>query len=471
MATGTTFGVLVGTRGFFNPALAGEGRRQLLARLEELGYQYVILPEEATPTRAVETLEDARKCAALFADHADEIDGIVVALPNFGDEQGIVNTLDMADLDVPVLVQASDDEVGSLDVENRRDSFCGKLSVCNNLYQYGIPFTDTTYHTCAIGDEVFTHDLEFFASVCRVVGGLRGARVGAIGARPAPFQTVRVSEKILQANDITVITVDLSEILAAARAVDEEAEAVQDKITELNDYGQVPDSVPPETVARQARLSVALDEWVAENEIDAAAIQCWSSLQENYGCAACVSMSMLSNKLIPCACEVDVSGAVSMLALALAAGSPAALLDWNNNYGDDRDMCICTHCSAYPRDFIQNEIEISHLDVLGATLGKEVCFGAVKGRVAAGPMTYFRVTSDDTEGILKAYAGAGEFTDDPADIAGGVAVCRVPELQMLMKLMCQEGFEHHVAMVRSDCSQVVAEAVGKYLDWALYLHA
>ncbi len=471
MGSGTTFGVLVGTRGFFNPALAGEGRRELLGRLEGLGYDHVILPAQATPTGAVETLEDARKGAALFEEHRGEIDGIIVALPNFGDELGVVNTLDMAGLGVPVLVQASDDEMGKLDVEHRRDSFCGKLSVCNNLYQYNIPFTDTTYHTCGIGDDAFARDLEFFASVCRVVGGLRGARVGAVGARPAAFQTVRMSEKILQAQDITVVTVDLSEIIAAAQALHDEAGAVQDRIAELRDYGHIPDSVAPEAVALQARLSVALEDWTTENDIDAAAVQCWTSVQENYGCAACASMSMLSNKMIPCACEVDVGGAVSMLALALAADSPSALLDWNNNYADDRDMCICTHCSAYPKDFIRNEVEISNLDVLGATLGEEICFGAVKGKVAAGPMTYFRVSSDDTEGVLRAYLGEGSFTDDPADIAGGVAVCRVPELQTLMKFMCQEGFEHHVAMVHSHCGAILAEAVGKYLGWPLYIHA
>ncbi len=465
-----TFGLIVGTRGFFSPQLAAEGRRQLIARMEALGYDYVIPPVDATPTGAIETFEDAQKCARLFSEHRDRIEGVIVALPNFGDELGVVNTLKLANLNVPVLVQGSDDDIDKVDVANRRDSFCGKLSVCNNLYQYDIPFTDTTYHTCAIESDVFGKDVEFFARVCRVVNGLRNARIGAIGARPAAFQTMRFSEKLLQGSGITVVTVDLSEIIGAADALDDEAAQVKQKLEEIKDYGTIPDYIEPENIAKQARLSVAIENWVSENDVQAAGVQCWTSVQENYGCAACLSMSMLGEKLIPCACEVDVAGVISMYTLALATGNPAALLDWNNNYGDDRDMCVCTHCSSYPKSFISNPVEVSNLDVLGASLGEERCFGAVKGKVGAGPMTYFRISTDDRKGKVKAYLGEAEFTDDPFGMSGGIAVCRVPRLQLLMKYMCKNGFEHHVGMVRSHCAAVVEEAINTYMKWDLYYH-
>ncbi|KPK59486.1 MAG: fucose isomerase [Planctomycetes bacterium SM23_32] len=465
MAAKSKFGIIVGTRGFFSPALAAQGRKALLAKLDGMGYEYVILPADATPTGAVETLQDARKCARLFQEHRDELGGIIVSLPNFGDEIGIVNALQMADVGLPVLVQACDDDLDKVDVERRRDAFCGKLSLCNNLYQYGIPYTDTTYHTCPIGSDVLAEDIRFFESVCRVANGLRGARVGAVGARPTPFQTMRASEKLLQASGITVVTVDLSEIIFAARGLDDDAEDVKQMVARIRDYGPIPESIADEKVVRQARFAVALEGWIEQNDVQAAGVQCWTSVQENYGCAACLSMSMLSDRLIPCACEVDVAGAISMYALVLATGSPAALLDWNNNYGDDREMCINTHCSNYPRDFFKSDIEISNLDILGANLGEDVCFGAVKGKVGAGPMTYFRVSTDDRAGRIKTYVGEGEFTDDPCDMAGGVAVCRVPGLQQLMKYICRNGFEHHVAMVRSHCAEVLIEAVSSYLGW------
>jgi L-fucose isomerase-like protein len=463
-------GVIVGTRGFFNPALAGEGRRQLLGKLDAMGQEYVVLPESATPTGAVEALEDARRCARLFDEHRNEIGGVVVSLPNFGDELGIVNALNFAQLDVPVLVQATDDDIDKVGVSQRRDAFCGKLSVCNNLYQYGIPFTDTTFHTCPVDSDEFTTDIQFFSRVCRVVNGLRGARIGAVGARPAAFQTMRISEKLLQDSDITVLTVDLSEIIFAAQALGNDAAEVKEKVAAIRDYGAIPESIADDKVVRQARLSVALENWIAENEIVAAGVQCWTSVQQNYGCAACLSMSMLSDRLIPCCCEVDVGGAISMYALVLASGNPAALLDWNNNYGADRDKCVNTHCSNYPKGFFQSDIEISNLDVLGESLGEDICFGAVKGRVAAGPMTFFRISTDDTIGEIKAYLGEGEFTDDPFGMAGGIAVCRVPELQQLLKFMCRNGFEHHVAMVRSHCVDAIREALTTYLGWGLYVH-
>ena len=236
------FGVIIGTRAYFNSALAKDVRKQLLKTIEEQGYDYVILPEDATPTgsSSIETREDGIKCAELFRQNRDKIDGIIVSLPNFGFEIGIINAISIADLNVPVLVQACDDENDKVDLDSRRDAFCGKISVCNNLYQYGIPFTDTTLHTYSIYSDLLAKDINRFAAVCRVVNGLRHARIGAIGTRPAGFQTVRASEKILQATGITVVPVDLSEILGAARKIeDTDAELVQ-KIEEIKKYARVP---------------------------------------------------------------------------------------------------------------------------------------------------------------------------------------------------------------------------------------
>ena len=468
--TKVTFGIIIGTRGFFNPKLAQESRKQLLATLDKRGYSHVILPETATAHGAIETLADAKKCADLFQGHRDSIDGIIVVLPNFGDELGIVQTLDRAKLNVPVLIQACSDKLDAVDVSGRRDAFCGKLSVCNNLYQYGIPFTDTRDHTCEIDSDAFVADLDFFAAVCRVVKGLRHARVGAIGARPAAFQTVRFSEKLLQDSGITVVPVDLSEIIGRAKQLDGEATAVKKRLSEIEAYGTIPSRIDDQNVLKQARLSVVIEQWMEENELDASAIQCWTSIQDNYGCAACLSMSMMGEKHMPSACEVDVAGAVSMYALLLASEQAPGFLDWNNNYADEPDKCVCTHCSNFPRSFMGNAVEISELDILGETIGREKCFGAVKGHVAPGPMTYFRVSTDDREGKIKSYLGEGQFTDDPFGMDGGIAVCKVPRLRELLAYMCQNGFEHHVAMARTHCAEVLHEAVSKYMGWEMYYH-
>jgi L-fucose isomerase-like protein len=450
--------------------LAKAGRKKILDVLDNLGYDTVILPAEATSTGAIETLQDARKCADYFSQNRDKIDGIIVTLPNFGDELGVVNTIKYAELNVPILVHAEDDDNDKVDVKSRRDAFCGKISVCNNFYQYGIPYTDTTYHTCKVDSETFKNDIEKFASVCRVVGGLRHARIGAIGARPAAFQTMRASEKLLQASGITVIPVDLSEIIGEAEKIDVESTELKVKVGEIKEYGKIPSYIKDAKVNLQAKLGVAIEKWIAENEIDAAGVQCWSSVQNNYGCATCLSMSMLGEKMVPCACEVDIAGVISMYMLALASGKPPAILDWNNNYGEDRNKCVCTHCSNYPKSFFENEIEISNLDVLGTVLGQENCFGAIKGKVKSGSMTFFRLTTDDANGRIRSYVGKGEFTDDPYGMDGGIAVTKVDELQKLLKYITKNGFEHHVAMVRGNVSDVLTESVETYLKWSLYNH-
>ena len=467
----TGLGLVIGSRQFFNGAPCILARQQLEAQVAAIGARGFIPPIEATVNGAVQTRADAELYARYFAEHRDEIDGLVVSLANFGDEIAVIETIQRSKLNVPVLVQASNDDLDKVDLRGRRDSFCGKLSVCNNLYQYGIDFTDTTTHTSDIASDEFAADLDRFARVCRTVKGLKNARIGSIGARTGAFQTVRFSEKILQASGVTVVTVDLSEILGAAQAINSDAPEVKAQLDKIASYGRIPAHIRQENIVKQAKLSLAVNRWIEENECDASAIQCWTSVQDNYGCATCLSMSMLSERLMPSACEVDVAGAISMYALALASGAPPALLDWNNNYGREPNKCVGTHCGNFPKSFLGVEPEISNLDVLGTTIGPEKCFGAVKGKVAPGPMTYFRISTDDRLGKVKGYVGQGTFTADPFAMDGGIAVIDLPRMRDLFTHLCRQGFEHHVAMVRGSHADVVDEAVSRYLKWDVYHHA
>ncbi len=465
-----TLGVAIGGRAFFNGAPALTSRAEIVAQFTALGLKLLILPADATKDGAVQSREDAKLYADFFRAHRDEIDGLVVLLPNFGDEIAIAELVNMARLDVPILLQASNDEIDKVDVRSRRDAFCGKISVSNNFYQYGVPFTDTSLHTCDVGSELFRGDLDRFSRVCRTVRGLRNGRIGAIGARTGAFQTMRYSEKLLQATGLTVVTVDLSEIIGTAKGISDDDPALKRKLEEVMAYGTIPSHIDRGNITKQAKWGLAVDGWIEANGCDASSIQCWSSLQENFGCATCLTMSMMGEKLMPSACEVDVMGAVSMYALALASGAAPAILDWNNNYGDAADLCVCTHCGNFPKSFIGSEPEISNLDVLGTVLGQDRCFGAVKGKVKAGPMTFFRFSSDDRAGTLKAYVGEGAFTDDPFAMDGGIAVTRVERLRDLLGFVVRNGFEHHVAMVRGKHAGIVHEAVTRYLDLPIYHH-
>src|SRR5512137_1185231 len=258
---GVTLGVIVGNRGFFPDHLCDTGRQTILKVLAEEGINAIALTPEDTKFGSIESLSDAQKCADLFKQHRDEIDGVLVTLPNFGDERAISNALRWANLNVPVLVQATPDDASLMTVADRRDSFCGKMSACNNLTQYGIKFSLTSLHTMDPESASFRADLRRFVSTCRVVKGLRSARVGAIGARPAAFNTVRYSEKLLERAGISVETIDLSEIFGRAAKIKEDDAPLKAKLEEMAAY--IPaGGVPNESLIRMVKLAVVIEDWM-----------------------------------------------------------------------------------------------------------------------------------------------------------------------------------------------------------------
>ena len=463
-----TFGVIVGNRGFFPDHLARSGREEMLTAIKTAGHKAVVLGPEDTKYGAVETREESAKCARLFKAHREKIDGIIVTLPNFGEERGIADALRLADLDVPVLVQATPDSPTRMSIKDRRDSFCGKMSLCNNLAQYGIPYSLTSLHTETPDSDAFRLDLERFAGVCRVVKGLRGLRVGAIGARPAAFNTVRFSEKILEASGVSVETVDLSEILGRVARLRDGEKAVREKLAAVKAYMPT-GATPAEALLKMAKLGVVIDGWMAETEVTISAVQCWTAIEEFFGVVPCAVMSMMSNGLMSSACEVDVCGAVAMHALRLASGTPSALLDWNNNYGDDPDKAVCFHCSNLPKHFLE-DVRMDFQEIIAGSVGKANAFGTCVGRVKAGPVTYARLSTNDLEGRVCGYIGEGTFTDDPLDTFGGAGVVHIADFQQLLRFICENGFEHHVAANLSTVADVVNEAWTRYMGWDIYRH-
>ncbi len=465
-----TLAVIVGNRGFFPAWLAGEGRETMLEVLREVGINVIITPAADTNNGAIESLAEARLCAELFRQHRDEIDGVLVTLPNFGDERAIANTLRFAELDVPVLIHAFPDDVTRMDIKHRRDSFCGKMSACNNLRQYGIRYSLTSQHTMDPNSDAFKADLQAFAGICRVVRGMRTARLGMMGARPEAFKTVRFSEKLLDRAGISVETLDLSEVFGRIERLADEDELVQSKLSAIRGYART-QGVPELSLLRMAKFGVVLDEWMAANQLDATAIQCWTSMEEYFGVVPCTLMSMSSNSFNPSACETDIVGALAMLALQLASGRPSALVDWNNNYGDDPDKGVVFHCSNLPKDVFTEDIPVmDYQEIIAGSVGRENTYGTIYGRVKQNPFTYLRISTDDFAGAITAYTGEGVFTDDPIDTFGGYGVVQVPRFQELLQYICEHGYEHHVTINQAHVAGIVNEAFNKYLGWSTYYH-
>lgn len=464
-----TLGVIFGNRDFFPDGLVAEARRDLLQVLHKLGIQTIMLSEQQTKLGAVETWQHAVLCGQLLRENKQKIDGVLVCLPNFGDEKGIADALRLSELTCPVLVQASPDDLDQFGLERRRDSFCGKISVCNNLRQYRIKFSLTRDHTVAITSDRFREDLLEFLAVCRVVKGLRRVRIGAVGARPNAFNTTRYSEKLLEAAGISVNTIDLSEVFGRAAEIESTDSRVRQRVELIRAYADS-SAAPDESLVRMAKFAVVLDGWMDELGLQATAIQCWSSMQKNYHVNVCTIMSMMSEQMMPSACEVDIAGVISMYALQLASGRPSALVDWNNNYGYDQDKCVLFHCGNWAKDFLP-DIRIGTAPILGTVLGEANTVGALAGRTPAGPVTFGRVSTDDLTGAIRAYVGEGQFTDDPLDTFGTKAVVRIPRLPDLMRSICRNGFEHHAAMTSAHCAAAIAEGMENYLGWQVLRHS
>src|SRR5947209_5539525 len=463
-----TMGLIVGNRGFFPDHLAKSGREEMLRVLHAADMDVIALTPEQSKYGAVETRADSRRCADLFKQNRDRIDGVIVTLPNFGEERAIADTLRLADLHVPVLIQATPDDPKKMTIASRRDSFCGKMSACNNLRQYGIPYSITTLHTEAPDSAEFAADLQWFAAVCRIANGFRNLRVGAIGARPTAFNTVRYSEKILESQGISIETLDLSEVLGRIDRMKDTDDHAQAKLASIKKYVDSKD-VPEVALVKMAKLGAVIDQWMAATEVTISAVQCWTSLEENLGVVPCTVMSMMSNELLSSACEVDIAGVLGMHALQLASGRPSALLVWNNNYGSDPNKAVCFHCSNLPKHFFRS-VKMEFQEIIAGTVGKENTYGTCYGLIKPEKMSFVRFSTDDTAGKMRGYVGAGRFTDDPLNTFGGAGVVEIPKMQKLLHYICENGFEHHVAANLSSVAGAVHEAATRYMGWDTLWH-
>jgi len=468
LAKKMTMGLVVGNRGFFPDHLAKTGREEMLRALQAAGMDVVALSPEESKYGSVETREASKRCAELFKRNRERIDGVIVTLPNFGEERAIADTLRLADLRVPVLIQATPDDPKKMTIAFRRDSFCGKMSACNNLKQYGITYSITTLHTESPDSPEFATDLQWFAAVCRVVNGFRNLRIGSIGARPAAFNTVRYSEKILESQGISIETLDLSEVLGRIERMKDNDDLPQAKLAAIRQYVDS-SGVPQGALLKMAKLGAVIDQWMAATEVAISAVQCWTSIEENLGVVPCTVMSMMSNELLSSACEVDICGVLGMHALQLASGTPSALLDWNNNYGSNPNKAVCFHCSNLPKHFFRS-VKMDFQEIIAGTVGKDNTFGTCVGLIKPEKMSFARFSTDDTSGKMRGYVGEGAFTDDPLNTFGGAGVVEIPNMQRLLRFICEHGFEHHVAANLSTVAAAVHEATTRYLGWDMYWH-
>jgi len=465
MQTGkSTFALYFGNRGFFPETLIAEARKELSEVLTKLGYQTILMDASLTRFGAIESPGEGKIYAKFLDENKGKFDGIILCLPNFGDETGAITALEGAG--VPIFILAYPDELDKMKFHQRRDSFCGKFSIMDVFYQYQIPFTAFPPHTVHPNSQTFEEQINTFDMVCRIVKGMRKMTVGALGARTTAFKTVRYDELALQKYGITTEVLDMSEIFRRVRKLDLNSEAAKSKAGKLKSYTSF-DKVPDSAFENLVRFGVVIDEIIAEYELDALAIRCWLEMEMEFGVAPCVLLSELNDRGFPAACELDICNAISMYALHLATGKPTTCLDWNNNYGDDPDRCILFHCGPVPQTLMEEKGEVIDHPMFAKSLGAGCGFGCNVGRIAANQMTF--ASSKTQDGKLYFYLGEGEFTGEPIQEGffgcGGVA--RIDNLQEKLNKIGYSGYRHHVSVAPGKVSAALREAFTRYLKYEI----
>ena len=458
----STFALFFGNRGFFPASLMAEARQELPRLLKAWGHDTLTLQADATRHGAIETAREGTLYANFLQENKGQFDGVILCLPNFGDETGAVAAL--KDAGVPILIQAYPDELDKMSPEQRRDAFCGKFSIMDMFYQYGIKFSALKPHVVKPSSERFRANVDHFDRVCRVVNGLRGMTVGAIGARTTAFKTVRIDEVALQRHDITMETLDLAGVFARIEAVKPSDPAYEAKAERLKGYTSW-EGVPGEAFDKLVRLGVTLDAIIEEYRMDAIALRCWVEMQELLGISPCVLLGELNNRGIPAACEVDVGNAVVMYALHLASGKPAACLDWNNNYAEDDDKCILFHCGPVPLELMADSGRIADHAILANAVGEGCGYGCHVGRIAPFDFTFGSMLTDS--GKLRFYLGQGTFTEDPIppEFFGCGGVAEFEALQDVLLHVGYNGFRHHTSVTPGQVLAPVREALEYYLGF------
>jgi L-fucose isomerase-like protein len=457
-----TFALFFGNRGFFPGELIAGARNELKTEVEQLGFDTLIMNEDATRFGAVETIEEGGKYAAFLKENAGKFDGVILSLPNFGDENGAIAALQ--DCGVPILIQAYPDKIGEMDFANRRDSFCGKFSIMDVFYQYGLPFTVFTPHVVHPDSDDFRRQMSDFAAVCRVVKKMKRFSVGAIGARTTAFKTVRFDEITLQKYGITTESLDLSELMMRVKDIRSGMEKFELKRRRLLDYTNW-QGVPEERIDMLAKVGVALDDIVNEFQLDAIALRCWVELEKELHIAPCVLLGEMNDRGIAAACELDVCNAVPMRALQAASNQAATVLDWNNNYGDEPDKCILFHCGPVPQSLMNGKGHIEEHKMFVKSIGPDCSWGCNIGRIKDSPMTF--ASSKTEDGKLKFYLGEGRFTADPVEeeFFGCAGVVEIADLQNKLLKIGKNGYRHHVGLTFGHVEVPVREAFTTYLGY------
>ena len=454
--------VLVANRGFFPSSVIASAREEMKMAVEKAGAEVLMLPETATKYGAVESYQDGVIFNKFLKEHAGEFDGIVLCLPNFGDENGIIAAI--KGFDLPILLQAYPDEIGKMDFSSRRDAFCGKLGLGSVLKQIGVKYTSGLPFVMHPLSDEFNKEISKFIGICRVVKGMKNLRVGVFGARTTAFKSVRYDEIAMAKHGIDTESLDFSQLMEYYNEVKDDNPEInvwKEKLKETGSY----DKAPSYALTNLAKLAITFDRIIKEFDLSVVAIRCWSELQHLLKITPCAVMGLFNESGLPIVCETDASNAILMAALGYASNSPTGCLDINNNYGTDENKCILFHCGPLPKSLMREKGEVQEHKMFTKTQGENCSWGVNVTKIKPGDITIAGCRTENGE--IQYFSFDAKITEDTVDegFFGTYGVLEKENLQSKLGILLENGFRHHALITNGHHYEIVKEALNKYLGY------
>lgn len=142
----------------------------------------------------------------------------------------------------------------------------------------------------------------------------------------------------------------------------------------------------------------------------------------------CVLLSELNDRGIVASCEIDMCSAISMRAMSLASEGPAAVLDWNNNYGDDEDKIILFHCGPVAQSLMAGKGTVTEHKMF-AKNDPGSGWGCNEGRIKPMPITISNCQTKDGKIVIYAPRPSSPTIPIEDGYFGCGGVAEIPHLQ------------------------------------------
>lgn len=384
-----------------------------------------------------------------------KIDAIFFPHCNFGTEDVVARAA--KELGVPTLLWGPRDEAPLENGMRLRDTQCGLFATGKVLRRFNVPFTYIT--NSRIDDPVFERGFKNFIAAANVVKEFKKIRILQIGPRPTSFWTMMCNEgELLEKFGVEIHPINIEDMKRASekeikRDTEELAEAINYIKTNLEAI-----DVTEEDIKKIAALKTAMKRVAEENQCNAIAIQCWSSLQDSMGIMPCLANAILTDEQIPVTCETDIHGAITSIMVQAATLNtlPTFFADLTIRHPENENGELLFHCGNFPVSLSVEEQPRLQRHFLFDDHSPGTHEGQIKG---ANEMTIARFDGDHGEYSL--FLGKCKETTGPFT-RGSYVWVEVNDWPLWEEKLVTGPYVHHAVGINANVIPVLFEAC-KYI--------